>query len=350
MTESCYFCSCVFTDVHILCVDCDPKLPICIRCFSKGAESLTHKNDHRYTVLTTEFQLLCKTWTAGEELKLLDALLECGIGNWSDIAKHVGTHSAKECEAHYLQHYIYAPVGDLKGIAPEPSYEGSCHLAPVPYKVSGDPPRPVLCSQQQVDMAGYMAARGDFSHEFDNYAEMDMTELDFNQCEDTLDRELQLAMVSIYRNRLRERARRKWLVRKHGLVHPLKTQQSWQRYRNTLGEGTVTLLRRFMQLLPPDDFEFMLEGLHRRRSAPPLDIEGRPGYEKLNNQERELCASLRLIPEVYLHFKALLVSEYEKLGSLRLSNARAIIKIDVNKTRKLYDFLLAEGVVKKQAS
>lgn len=428
MSESCSFCSYVFVDVHILCVNCDPKVPICIRCFSRGLESLTHKNDHQYSVVTTEFPLLCKTWTAAEELKLLDALLECGVGNWSDIANHVGSKSAKECKSHYLQYYIYAPQDLLKGIAPEPSYVGSCQLAPVPYRVSGDPPRPVLCSQQHVDMAGYMAARGDFACEFDNFAEMDVADLDFSQCEDNLDKELQLAMVSIYQDRLRERARRKWLVRKHGLVHPQKTRQSWRRYSTTLGETTTALLGRFMQLLPPDDFEFLCEGLyseqllcqqvqllqesrragltrldsialfkqcrrwratHRpkhtaftellahiknetstqvwlhkqlvkdaslspsspkglgRRTAPPLAIEGMPGYDKLNTQERELCAGLRIVPEMYLHFKGLLVNEYEKLGSLRLANARAIIKIDVNKTRKLYDFLLAEGVVKK---
>lgn len=431
MAESCSFCSYVFTDVHILCMDCHPKVPICIRCFSKGVESLTHKNDHRYTVKTTEFPLLCKTWTATEELKLLDALLECGIGNWTDIAKHVGTQTAKECESHYLQHYIYAPTSELKGIAPEPSFEGYCQLAPVPYRVSEDPPRPVLCSQQQSEMAGYMAARGDFSHEFDNYAEMDIAELDFDQCEDDLDRELQLALVSIYRSRLRERARRKWLVRKHGLVHGPRNQLSWRRYSTTLGEATTALLGRFMQLLPPEDFDFLCEGLHSeqllrqhvhllqesrragltrldsiplfrqcnrwraahrpkhtaftellahikneastqvwlhkqlvkdvslspssskglvRRSAPPLAIEGLPGYDKLNSEEKELCANLRIVPEMYIHFKGLLVNEYQKLGSLRLANARAIIKIDVNKTRKLYDFLIAQGTVKKDIS
>ncbi|XP_072143144.1 transcriptional adapter 2-alpha isoform X3 [Dermacentor andersoni] len=284
------------------------------------------------------------------------------------------------------------------------------------------------CPTEHVDMAGYMAARGDFVHEFDNFAEMDVAELDFSQCEDDLDKELQLAMVSIYQDRLRERARRKWLVRKHGLVHPQKTRQSWRRYSTTLGEATTALLGRLMQLLPPNDFEFLCEGLHSeqllcqqvqllqesrragltrldsialfkqcrrwrvthrpkhtaftellahiknetstqvwlhkqlvkdaslsplspkglgRRTAPPLAIEGMPGYEKLNTQERELCAGLRIVPEMYLHFKGLLVNEYEKLGSLRLANARAIIKIDVNKTRKLYDFLLAEGIVKK---
>ncbi|XP_075540194.1 transcriptional adapter 2A isoform X4 [Dermacentor variabilis] len=393
------------------------QLVVC-SCFS----SLGH------VLWTTEFPLLCKTWTAAEELKLLDALLECGVGNWSDIAKHVCSKTAKECKSHYLQYYIYAPQDLLKGIAPEPSYVDSCQLAPVPYRVSGDPPRPVLSSQQHVDMAGYMAARGDFVHEFDNFAEMDVAELDFSQCEDDLDKELQLAMVSIYQERLRERARRKWLVRKHGLVHPQKTRQSWRRYSTTLGEATTALLGRLMQLLPPNNFEFLCEGLHSeqllcqqvqllqesrragltrldsialfkqcrrwrvthrpkhtaftellahiknetstqvwlhkqlvkdaslsplsskglgRRTAPPLAIEGMPGYEKLNTQERELCAGLRIVPEMYLHFKALLVNEYEKLGSLRLANARAIIKIDVNKTRKLYDFLLAEGVVKK---
>ncbi|KAL3228206.1 hypothetical protein MRX96_004110 [Rhipicephalus microplus] len=134
MSERCAFCSNVFLDVHILCVECDPKVTVCIRCFSRGVESLMHKNDHQYSVVTTEFPLLCKTWTAAEELKLLDALLECGIGNWSDIAKHVASKSAKECESHYLQHYIYAPQGLLKGIVSEPSSIGSCQLAPVPYR------------------------------------------------------------------------------------------------------------------------------------------------------------------------------------------------------------------------
>ncbi|EEC07050.1 transcriptional adaptor, putative [Ixodes scapularis] len=428
MAQPCSFCPTVLTEVHILCVDCEPKLAICIRCFSKGAESGTHRNDHRYTVVTTEFPLLCRTWTAAEELKLLDALLDCGIGNWTDVAKQVGTQTARECEAHYLQHYIYAPNHLLKGaylfcfksVVHRFAAHLQCHVS-----VSGDPPRPALCSQQQTDMAGYMPARGDFSCEFDNYAEMDLTDLDFTQCEDDLDRELQLAMVEVYRSRLRERARRKWLVRTHGLVSVQRTSQSWRRYGSTLGERTSSLLARFMQLFPPDEFEFFVEGLHSeptdsechisnvhenfllsgitccahltilasqgffgehyhipvkilncgwclqychsvyselfaayspvlctnlnsRRRAPPLQVEGLLGYEKLTPNERELCANLRLVPETYLLFKSLLISEYEKLGCLRLANARAIIKIDVNKTRKIYDFLVAEGVVRKE--
>ncbi|XP_054921654.1 transcriptional adapter 2-alpha isoform X2 [Dermacentor andersoni] len=354
MSESCSFCSYVFVDVHILCMNCDPKVPICIRCFSKGLESLTHKNDHEYSVVTTEFPLLCKTWTAAEELKLLDALLECGVGNWTDIAKHVCSKTAKECKSHYLQYYIYAPQDLLKGIAPEPSYVDSCQLAPVPYRVSGDPPRPVLSSQQHVDMAGYMAARGDFVHEFDNFAEMDVAELDFSQCEDDLDKGEQLLCQQV---QLLQESRRAGLTRLDSIAL-FKQCRRWRvthRPKHTaftellahIKNETSTQVWLHKQLVKDASLSPLSPKGLGRRTAPPLAIEGMPGYEKLNTQERELCAGLRIVPEMYLHFKGLLVNEYEKLGSLRLANARAIIKIDVNKTRKLYDFLLAEGIVKK---
>jgi len=40
------------------------------------------------------------------------------------------------------------------------------------------------------------------------------------------------------------------------------------------------------------------------------------------------------------------VNECSKLGHLRLAQARALIKIDVNKTRKIYDFLISERVIR----
>ncbi|GFQ99541.1 transcriptional adapter 2-alpha [Trichonephila clavata] len=68
---------------------------------------------------------------------------------------------------------------------------------------------------------------------------------------------------------------------------------------------------------------------------------------RIDSKERDLCSSLRIIPSAYLQYKATLVNEYRKLGSLRLANARSVIKIDVNKTRKIYDLLLEEGLVSK---
>ena len=58
------------------------------------------------------------------------------------------------------------------------------------YLVSEDPPRPPDGSAMQQDMAGYMCARGDFCTEYDNYAELDLRDIDFDNddSEDTLER------------------------------------------------------------------------------------------------------------------------------------------------------------------
>lgn len=82
-----------------------------------------------------------------------------------------------------------------------------------------------------------------------------------------------------------------------------------------------------------------------RKKPPPLDIMTLPGYEKLTPSERELCSTLRLAPLSFLDFRDILVTESRRNPgiSLKLAQARVLIKIDVNKTRKLYDFLLNEG-------
>ena len=82
-----------------------------------------------------------------------------------------------------------------------------------------------------------------------------------------------------------------------------------------------------------------------RRSAPPLDIVGLPGYDKLNDGERQLCSMSRLVPESYLEFKNLLIVECRSRKGIRLAQARSLIKIDVNKTRKIFDFLLDEKLI-----
>lgn len=61
----------------------------------------------------------------------------------------------------------------------------------------------------------------------------------------------------------------------------------------------------------------------------------------------QLCQTVRLVPKAYQEFRTLLINEDHKHGGLRLAQARTLIKIDVNKTRKLYDFLVQEGVINK---
>ena len=55
----------------------------------------------------------------------------------------------------------------------------------------------------------------------------------------------------------------------------------------------------------------------------------------------------RVYPELYLDVKESLIAESEKCGGLRLAEARRVVKIDVNKTRKLYDFFMAQQLISK---
>lgn len=76
-------------------------------------------------------------------------------------------------------------------------------------------------------------------------------------------------------------------------------------------------------------------------------MSGLSNYDKLNNVEQELCSTIRIVPNAFIAYKQLLTAENNKLGYLRLADARKLIKIDVNKTRVLYDFLVEHGFINK---
>ncbi|XP_059049546.1 transcriptional adapter 2A [Achroia grisella] len=85
-----------------------------------------------------------------------------------------------------------------------------------------------------------------------------------------------------------------------------------------------------------------------KRPTLPLEIIDMPGFQVLTDSEKMLCSNLRLIPKNYLEIKYQLVAENGKKGFLRLMDARKIVKIDVNKTRKIYDYLVTEGYIISQ--
>lgn len=84
-----------------------------------------------------------------------------------------------------------------------------------------------------------------------------------------------------------------------------------------------------------------------KRTSMPLEIIDLPGFHLLSESEKSLCSNLRLIPGNYLEIKEQLIMENNKMGFLRLLDARRIVKIDVNKTRKIYDHLICEGFINK---
>lgn len=78
-----------------------------------------------------------------------------------------------------------------------------------------------------------------------------------------------------------------------------------------------------------------------------LQFSGLSNYDKLSKDEQELCSMIRIIPDAYLTYKKLLMAENTKIGYLRLADARKLIKIDVNKTRVMYDFFFEHGFINK---
>lgn len=109
------------------------NLLIVFQCFSLGAEIGSHKNDHSYQFMVNFSIRLLKyivekiviieiiyfkdsgafgiflgrtSWSANEEVRLLDAIEQFGFGNWEDIAKHIETRTP---EGNYY-HFIICPI------------------------------------------------------------------------------------------------------------------------------------------------------------------------------------------------------------------------------------------------
>jgi transcriptional adapter 2-alpha len=83
-----------------------------------------------------------------------------------------------------------------------------------------------------------------------------------------------------------------------------------------------------------------------RKPANPLNIKEAEGVHLLSEDEQQLCSALRILPRPYLVIKDTILKEYAKHGFLRRRQARELIKIDVNKTSRIYDFFVENGWIK----
>ncbi|XP_066958781.1 transcriptional adapter 2-alpha-like isoform X1 [Macrobrachium rosenbergii] len=82
-----------------------------------------------------------------------------------------------------------------------------------------------------------------------------------------------------------------------------------------------------------------------RRVSVPLNIIGMPGYDSLSDREKEIASETRLLPEDFIRFKGIFIDECRRNNGLRLAQARTLLKIDVNKIRKIYDHLMSFGFI-----
>ncbi|PON90270.1 Transcriptional adaptor [Trema orientale] len=110
----CNYCNKDITGkIRIKCCTC-ADFDLCIECFSVGAEVTPHKSNHPYRVMDNlSFPLICPDWNADDEILLLEGIEMYGLGNWLDIAEHVGTKSKEQCINHYSNVYMNSPFFPL---------------------------------------------------------------------------------------------------------------------------------------------------------------------------------------------------------------------------------------------
>lgn len=111
-----------------------------------------------------------------------------GLGNWADISEHVGGRTKEECKLHYEQTYLDSPdwplpvvetdfsptdVDTFAQLKKERLEELQQRPLPLP------PPKPLASAPTCHEIGGYMPARLEFEHEFENEAEVLIKDLEF---------------------------------------------------------------------------------------------------------------------------------------------------------------------------
>ncbi|XP_029467604.1 transcriptional adapter 2-alpha isoform X8 [Rhinatrema bivittatum] len=255
----CRGCSSYLMEPYVKCADCGPPpFLLCLQCFARGFEYKKHQSDHRYEIMTSDFPVLDPSWTAQEEMALLEAVMDCGFGNWQDVANQMRTKSKEDCEKHYMKHFINNPLFASTLLNLKQAEEAKNTETAIPFQSTDDPPRPTFDSLLSRDMAGYMPARADFIEEFDNYAEWDLRDIDFVEDDSDVLHALKIAVVDIYLSRLRERQRRKKIIKDHGLINLRKFQILERRYPKEV-QDLYEVMRHFARIVGPVQHDKFIE-------------------------------------------------------------------------------------------
>lgn len=211
--------------VYVKCTTCQ-DVRLCLDCFSSGCIIADHKSDHPYELIDCgSFSIIDESWKAYEELALLEAIELYGIGSWTDIANAVETRTPEECCERYLSVYVENFFGRTTWNAIDRNaytvHDHTCtYNQPLSPSLSLPEKNKIVdISKEQQLRLGYMPKRDDFEREYDNDAELLVSKLAVNANDDTdIDRDLKIAHINMYTDKLRERFRRKRIVLEYNLV------------------------------------------------------------------------------------------------------------------------------------
>ncbi|KAL5284946.1 TADA2B family protein [Megaselia abdita] len=274
---NCTNCQDGILGIRVHCGKC-VNFDLCLQCFAAGAEIGDHYNSHPYQFIDTGSNVLSVfrgTWSAREELRLLDAIEKYGYGNWEDISKHIETKTAEEAKEEYINKYLSGTVGRHTWNPAQrqrPQLKDHtltlCDNGPLTSKAQESLPLLDVLPEEASQLS-YMPNRDSFEREYDPTAETLISSLTLSVDDNETDYLLKLAHVDMYTRRLRERARRKRVVRDYQLVANYfrgksSTQNNNQRVAKDQREFRDRF-RVFSQFYSSQEYDRLLASLERER-------------------------------------------------------------------------------------
>ncbi|KAH8312437.1 hypothetical protein KR044_010729 [Drosophila immigrans] len=272
---NCTNCQDDIQGIRVHCAECE-NFDLCLQCFSTGAEIGAHVNNHAYQFMDTGTSILSVfrgkgAWTAREEIRLLDAIEQYGFGNWEDISKHIETKSGEDAKEEYVNKFVNGTIG-MATWTPAQSQRpllldrteddtgplGANALARLP---------PLEISNEEAMQLGYMPNRDSFEREYDPTAEQLISTITLSSEDGEIDLMLKMAHVDIYTRRLRERGRRKRMVRDYQLASNFFRNRNYALHPGLSKEQKEfrDRFRVFAQFYSSNEYERLLGSLEREK-------------------------------------------------------------------------------------
>ena len=281
---------------------------LCVECFvfktKFNPKDMTNYVINEMTLNTYKFtnykilnkfseNLFTKDWTLGQEIKLLGAIERLGLNNWEEISKILGKGKF-ECESHYYTFYYksnndFLPDDKLiilntnnkcsKNISLSNKKQETLYtdkikqnIGYIPFsennksnrslsknnikKDENDKSKPV--NQNMYDILGYWEKRKDYDVEYKNEAEIQMSEIEFNENDNKDKLDINYTSLRNYNNVLDEREERKNFVIEKNLFD-VRKQINFFKKLSKHDKEIYEAIKYNMKYLTKEQFLFILE-------------------------------------------------------------------------------------------
>ncbi|XP_017073546.1 transcriptional adapter 2B isoform X2 [Drosophila eugracilis] len=273
---NCTNCQDDIQGIRVHCAECE-NFDLCLQCFAAGAEIGAHHNNHAYQFMDTGTSILSVfrgkgAWTAREEIRLLDAIEQYGFGNWEDISKHIETKSAEDAKEEYVNKFVNGTIGRATWTPAQSQrprlidHTGDDDVGPLGTNALSTLP-PLDINSDEAMQLGYMPNRDSFEREYDPTAEQLISNISLSSEDTEVDVMLKLAHVDMYTRRLRERARRKRMVRDYQLVSNFFRNRNYALHQGLTKEQREfrDRFRVYAQFYTCNEYERLLGSLEREK-------------------------------------------------------------------------------------